>query len=95
MQVKTCTVVYDLSQSTEALESILKPIFEAYPIGILVVVIAVPHVQINNVGISYEYAMYLTELPEDRLRAIIHLNCEVTAMITKLCIPWMTAFPPN
>ena len=53
MQVKTCTVVYDLSQSTEALESILKPIFEAYPIGILVVVIAVPHVQINNVGISY------------------------------------------
>ena len=90
MQVKTCTVVYDLSQSTEVLESILKPIFEAYPIGILVVVIAVPHVQINNVGISYEYAMYLTELPEDRLRAIIHLNCEVTAMITKLCIPWMT-----
>ena len=40
-------------------------------------------------GISYEYAMYLTELPEERLRAIIHLNCEVTAMVTKLCVPGM------
>ena len=43
----------------------------------------------NNVGISYEYAMYLEELPEDRLQTIIHLNCEVTAMVTKLCVPGM------
>ena len=40
-------------------------------------------------GISYEYAMYLTELPEDRLKAIIHLNCEVTAMVTKMCVSGM------
>ena len=40
-------------------------------------------------GISYEYAMYLTELPEDRLKAIIHLNCEVTAMVTTMCVSGM------
>ena len=73
------TVCFDMSQSTEELKQVLVPIFEKIPIGILV----------NNVGISYEYAMFLTELPEDRLRTIIHLNCEVTAMVTKMCVPGM------
>ena len=34
-------------------------------------------------------AMYLTELSEDRLKTIIHLNCEVTAMVTKMCVGGM------
>ena len=68
-----------MSGPTEELKNVLEPVFEELPIGILV----------NNVGISYEYAMFLTELPEDRLRTIIHLNCEVTAMVTKMCVPGM------
>ena len=68
-----------MSRPTEELKPVLEPIFQELPIGILV----------NNVGISYEYAMFLTELPEDRLRTIIHLNCEVTAMVTKMCVPGM------
>lgn len=68
-----------MSRPTEELKTVLEPVFEELPIGILV----------NNVGISYEYAMFLTELPEDRLRTIIHLNCEVTAMVTKMCVPGM------
>ena len=68
-----------MSRPTEELKPVLEPVFQELPIGILV----------NNVGISYEYAMFLTELPEDRLRTIIHLNCEVTAMVTKMCVPGM------
>ena len=63
----------------ESLKAALEPVFAELPIGIL----------INNVGISYEYAMYLTELPEDRLQTIIHLNCEVTSMVTKMCVGGM------
>ncbi|KAK8793681.1 hypothetical protein WA171_002814 [Blastocystis sp. BT1] len=73
------TVAIDMSQDTDALKAALEPVFKEIPVGIL----------INNVGISYEYAMYLTELPEDRLKTIIHLNCEVTAMVTKMCVPGM------
>ncbi|KAK8824535.1 hypothetical protein WA577_006932, partial [Blastocystis sp. JDR] len=77
--VETRTVAFDMNGSLEELKAVLLPVIEKYPIGILV----------NNVGISYEYAMYLEELPEDRLQTIIHLNCEVTAMVTKLCVPGM------
>ena len=83
------TVAIDMSQDTTKLKEALEPVFRSVPIGILVVCSSPHQQQINNVGISYEYAMYLTELPEDRLKAIIHLNCEVTAMVTKMCVPGM------
>lgn len=68
-----------MTRPTDELKAVLDPIISELSIGILV----------NNVGISYEYAMFLNELPEERLRTIIHLNCEVTAMVTKLCLPSM------
>ena len=78
-QVAVRTVAIDMSKDMESLKAALEPVFAELPIGIL----------INNVGISYEYAMYLTELPEDRLQTIIHLNCEVTSMVTKMCVGGM------
>ena len=78
-----------MSQDTDALKAALEPVFKEIPVGILVITFLSLLKQINNVGISYEYAMYLTELPEDRLKTIIHLNCEVTAMVTKMCVPGM------
>lgn len=77
--VEVRTVCFDMGKSTDELEKVLAPVFKEIPVGIL----------INNVGISYEHSMYLTELPEDRLRTIIHLNCEVTAMVTRMCVPGM------
>lgn len=46
-------------------------------------------VLLNNVGMSYNHAMYLHELPEERLNSIVEMNCRSTVMMTKAIIPLM------
>lgn len=77
VQVKTIAV--DMSQDYEVVKAKVESELKGITVGTLV----------NNVGISYDHAMFLTEIPDERVRLIIHLNCAILTMMTKICLPGM------
>ena len=43
----------------------------------------------NNVGISYSYAQFLEELPDDRIDSMCEMNMRAMIKVTKLVLPGM------
>ncbi|KAK8809919.1 hypothetical protein WA158_000862 [Blastocystis sp. Blastoise] len=77
--VEVKTICADMSGDYEELKEQFEKELSSFPTAILV----------NNVGISYDHAMYLTELPEDRYQMLIKLNVEMTTLITRIVLPGM------
>lgn len=46
-------------------------------------------VLVNNVGLGYEFPMYFLEVPSERLRNIIELNCQSMVQMTHVVLPKM------
>ncbi|EZA47466.1 inactive hydroxysteroid dehydrogenase-like protein 1 [Ooceraea biroi] len=79
-KVKIKLIAADFSEGKEAFNKI-RPELEGMPIGILV----------NNVGIMYDYPMYLGEVPEEKLWDLITVNVGATTLMTRLVIKQMQA----
>ncbi|KAF3421208.1 hypothetical protein E2986_06538 [Frieseomelitta varia] len=71
-------IVADFSKGKEIFEKLAKQL-ENIPIGILV----------NNVGLMYNYPMYVGEVPEDMLWDIINVNIGATTLMTRIAIGQM------
>eukprot|EP01112_Ceratiomyxa_fruticulosa_P021745 TRINITY_DN776_c0_g1_i1.p1 TRINITY_DN776_c0_g1~~TRINITY_DN776_c0_g1_i1.p1 ORF type:complete len:319 (-),score=62.08 TRINITY_DN776_c0_g1_i1:155-1111(-) len=77
-KVQARIIVVDFSNPDPSIyKNLIEPHIKSLNIGILV----------NNVGISYEHPMYLDELPQDRIEALIQLNVRATTQMTKLVLP--------
>ncbi len=44
---------------------------------------------INNVGASYDHAMFFHELDDDTVSHLTKLNVDSTNIVTKMCLPGM------
>lgn len=71
-------IVADFSKGKEIFEKLAEQ-FKDIPIGILV----------NNVGLMYNYPMYVGEVPEDMLWDIINVNIGATTLMTRIVIGQM------
>eukprot|EP01133_Synstelium_polycarpum_P005252 gene5252-6078_t len=75
-KVQTKVIAFDFNTSDDAkYERLYASI--GVPIGVL----------INNVGISYEHAMYVDELPNERIESLINMNIKSVTALTKLALP--------
>ncbi|NXS11122.1 HSDL1 protein, partial [Neodrepanis coruscans] len=77
-QVETDFIVADFSKGRELYPAIREALKDR-EIGILV----------NNVGIFYDYPDYFTNLSEDMLWDIIHINIASASMMTHIVLPGM------
>ncbi|NWT10210.1 HSDL1 protein, partial [Vireo altiloquus] len=77
-QVETDFIVADFSKGRELYPAI-KEALKDREIGILV----------NNVGIFYDYTDYFTNLTEDMLWDLIHINIASATMMTYIVLPGM------
>jgi 17beta-estradiol 17-dehydrogenase / very-long-chain 3-oxoacyl-CoA reductase len=75
--VETATLQFDFSSATEADYARLAKAVVGKDIGVLY----------NNVGISYSYAQFLEQLPDDRVDAIVEMNMRAMVKCTKLVLP--------
>ncbi|CAD1477908.1 unnamed protein product, partial [Heterotrigona itama] len=71
-------IVADFSKGKEIFEKLAEQLKDI-PIGILV----------NNVGLMYEYPMYVGEVPENMLWDIINVNIGATTLMTRIVIGQM------
>ncbi|KAK9305439.1 hypothetical protein QLX08_003562 [Tetragonisca angustula] len=71
-------IVADFSKGKEIFEKLAEQLKDI-PIGILV----------NNVGLMYNYPMYVGEVPEDMLWDIINVNIGATTLMTRIVIGQM------
>ena len=81
--VETATVQIDFSSATEADYARLAAALEGKSIGVLY----------NNVGISYSYAQFLEQLPDERLDAIVEMNMRAMVKCTKMVLPGEPSSP--
>ena len=82
--VETATVQIDFSSATEADYARLAAALSGKSIGVLY----------NNVGISYSYAQFLEQLPDERIDAIVEMNMRAMVKCTKMVLPgepWVTS----
>ena len=80
-KVEVRTVVMDFSKvggTKDAYANVQKEL-DQLNIGVLV----------NNVGISYDYPMYMNELPADRVEDLIEMNIGSLTRMTKMVLPGM------
>ena len=80
--VETATVQLDFSSATEADYARLAAALEGKNVGVLY----------NNVGISYSYAQFLEQLPDERIDAIIEMNMRAMVKCTKMVLPGTSQF---
>uniref|UniRef100_A0A8C5W876 3-ketoacyl-CoA reductase n=1 Tax=Leptobrachium leishanense TaxID=445787 RepID=A0A8C5W876_9ANUR len=76
--VKTSFIEVDFNKGREVFPAIREAL-KNVDVGILV----------NNAGVCYEYPMYETEVPEDRIWEIINVNVAATTMMVHLVLPGM------
>lgn len=77
--VEVKTICADMYSNIDELREQFTAELKDIPISIL----------INNVGVSYDHAMYLNELPDERCKQLIELNVAVTTMMTRVVLPGM------
>uniref|UniRef100_A0A7S3DDU8 Uncharacterized protein n=1 Tax=Palpitomonas bilix TaxID=652834 RepID=A0A7S3DDU8_9EUKA len=46
-------------------------------------------VLVNNVGVSYDHAEYLAEVPQELIERMIRVNCDATTYMTRIVLPGM------
>lgn len=73
--IKTKIIVADFCNGPTAIETIRKEL-DKFEIGILV----------NNVGTQYSYPMYVGEVPDSEMWAIINVNIGAVTLMTKTFI---------
>ncbi|GAM26156.1 hypothetical protein SAMD00019534_093310 [Acytostelium subglobosum LB1] len=78
-KVQTKTISFDFGVSDNGAYTALSNQLRDIEVGMLV----------NNVGISYDYPMYLEELPQDRIEALINLNIRSLTILTQLVLKGM------
>jgi len=78
-KVKTNTVAIDFSKDSANLLDPLRRTVADLDVGVLV----------NNVGASYDYAEYFTELNDEKVSQLIRINVDATTNVTKLILPGM------
>ncbi|EFA80239.1 steroid dehydrogenase-like protein [Heterostelium album PN500] len=78
VQTKHIAFDFNTTKDDDYLNKLL-PQLNQIEVGILV----------NNVGISYDHPMYLEELPNDRIDALINLNVRAATVLSKAILPSM------
>ncbi|XP_017876666.1 hydroxysteroid dehydrogenase-like protein 1 [Ceratina calcarata] len=73
--IEVKVIVADFSKGREIFEKLAEQLKDI-PVGILV----------NNVGMMYDYPMYVGEVPEDVLWSMININIGATTMMTRMVI---------
>lgn len=75
--VETATLQFDFSCATEADYARFAAALVGKSVGVLY----------NNVGISYSYAQFLEQLPDERIDAIVEMNMRAMIKCTKMVLP--------
>ena len=80
-KVETKIVAVDFSKPDEVAKgyAAIQSLVDQLEVGILV----------NNVGVSYPYAMYLHEMDDELVQSIISVNIDPLTRLTKMVIPGM------
>lgn len=73
--IEVKVIVADFSKGREIFEKLPEQLKDI-PVGILV----------NNVGMMYDYPMYVGEVPEDTLWSMINVNIGATTLMTRMVI---------
>ena len=79
--METKIVAVDFSKPDEVAKgyAAIQSLVDQLEVGILV----------NNVGVSYPYAMYLHEMDDELVQSIISVNIDPLTRLTKMVIPGM------
>jgi len=77
-KVSTKVVAVDFTGGTEIYSYIAQEL-AGLDIGVLV----------NNVGMSYDFPMFLTEAPEQDLKNVLNVNCTSVTFMSKIVLPGM------
>lgn len=103
--VQTRVVVADFSNNTDQLYQSIADALKDVEVGVLVRMLHARAQacqrsrltcvggQVNNVGVSYEHAQYLTELDEARARDLINVNVVAMTRMTRIVLPGMVRAP--
>jgi len=79
--VQVQTLAIDFASKNDEIYSKIQAALAPLDVGVLV----------NNVGVSYDYPMYLTELSDQRVEDLIQLNIVAVTKLTKIVLPGMEA----
>ncbi|DBA00153.1 TPA: hypothetical protein N0F65_000476 [Lagenidium giganteum] len=79
VQVEVLSVDFTQIEDENVQKAIKKTLAQIEDVGVL----------FNNVGVSYDFPQYFTELPDDRVKSLITLNVTTATLMTKLVLPGM------